>query len=324
MANKITAGIIGAAGYTGGELIRILLQHPKVSIKYCYSRSQHGKPISSVHTDLEGDTSLYFTNEIDTAIDVVFLCLPHKEAKPFLENQSFSPTTKIIDLSNDFRLKEDANGFVYGLPELNKEKIKKATKVANAGCFASSIQLALLPLASNGFLKGDIHISGITGSTGAGVGLSETSHFSWRNNNVSVYKAFTHQHIGEIGESLSQLQPNFNSDIFFIPYRGNFTRGILITAYTEYDGTIEEAKELYKTFYKNEPFTIISEKNIHLKQVVNTNKCLIYLEKHGNKLMIISAIDNLVKGASGHAIQNMNLMFGFDETEGLKLKPVAY
>jgi N-acetyl-gamma-glutamyl-phosphate reductase len=277
-----------------------------------------------VHTDLEGDTSLYFTNEIDTAIDVVFLCLPHKEAKPFLENQSFSPTTKIIDLSNDFRLKEDANGFVYGLPELNKEKIKKATKVANAGCFASSIQLALLPLASNGFLKGDIHISGITGSTGAGVGLSETSHFSWRNNNVSVYKAFTHQHIGEIGESLSQLQPNFNSDIFFIPYRGNFTRGILITAYTEYDGTIEEAKELYKTFYKNEPFTIISEKNIHLKQVVNTNKCLIYLEKHGNKLMIISAIDNLVKGASGHAIQNMNLMFGFDETEGLKLKPVAY
>jgi N-acetyl-gamma-glutamyl-phosphate reductase len=277
-----------------------------------------------VHTDLEGDTYLYFTNEIDTAIDVVFLCLPHKEAKPFLENQSFSPTTKIIDLSNDFRLKEDANGFVYGLPELNKEKIKKATKVANAGCFASSIQLALLPLASNGFLKGDIHISGITGSTGAGVGLSETSHFSWRNNNVSVYKAFTHQHIGEIGESLSQLQPNFNSDIFFIPYRGNFTRGILITAYTEYDGTIEEAKELYKTFYKNEPFTIISEKNIHLKQVVNTNKCLIYLEKHGNKLMIISAIDNLVKGASGHAIQNMNLMFGFDETEGLKLKPVAY
>lgn len=320
----IQAGIIGATGYTGGELIRILLQHPKVNIKFCHSRSQHGKAVSSIHTDLEGDTSLEFTQKIDTDVDVVFLCLPHKEAKPFLEQQQFSVKTKIIDLSNDFRLKSNANGFVYGLPELNKDQIKSATKIANAGCFASAIQLALFPLAKVGAIKGDIHISGITGSTGAGVGLSETSHFSWRNNNVSVYKAFTHQHLGEIEESLSQLQPNFNSNIFFIPYRGNFSRGILITAYVDYSGSLEETNTLYKSFYKDAPFTIISDKNIHLKQVVNTNKCLLYLEKHGNKLMIIAAIDNLVKGASGHAVQNMNLMFGLEETEGLKLKPVAY
>lgn len=320
----IKAGIIGAAGYTGGELIRILLHHKKIELAFCFSRSQHGKKIHEIHSDLIGETELSFTNNLSSTVDVLFLCLPHGEAKHFLAENNFPATTKIIDLSNDYRLKENANGFIYGLPELNKEKIKTANKVANAGCFASAIQLALLPLAKSGALKNDIHISGITGSTGAGVGLSETSHFSWRNNNASVYKAFTHQHLGEIIESIQQLQANFKSTINFIPYRGNFTRGIIITAYTKYNGTLNEAKELFSNFYKDAPFTILSDKNIHLKQVVNTNKCLLYLEKHDEQLMIIAAIDNLVKGASGHAVQNMNLMFGFNETEGLNLKPSAY
>ncbi|HQV78995.1 MAG TPA: N-acetyl-gamma-glutamyl-phosphate reductase [Chitinophagales bacterium] len=324
MDNKIKAGIIGAAGYTGGELMRILLQHPKVEMVCCYSRSQQGKPISDVHSDLVGESDLYFTNEIPKDIDVLFLCLPHGEAKPFLETNSFPSTTKIIDLSNDFRLKKNADKFVYGLPELNKNDIKLAQFVANTGCFATTIQYALLPLAHAQLLKNDIHISGITGSTGAGVGLSETAHFSWRTNNISVYKAFTHQHLGEITESIQQLQPTFNSEINFIPYRGNFSRGILITAYIQFEKTIDDAKQLFSDFYKDAPFVILSNKNIHLKQVVNTNKCLIYIEKIGNKLMIIAATDNLVKGASGQAVQNMNLMFGFDEEEGLKLKPVAY
>ena len=324
MNTKIKAGIIGAAGYTGGELIRILLNHSKVEIDFCFSRSQTEKKIYDVHTDLFGETELVFTNNINTNIDVLFLCLPHGEAKPFLENNNFLPTTKIIDLSNDFRLKENAQNFIYGLPELNKNKIKTAAKIANAGCFASAIQLALLPLANAQLLTEDIHISGITGSTGAGTGLSATSHFSWRNNNISVYKPFTHQHLDEITESLTQLQPNYNSKIHFIPYRGNFSRGILITAYLNFSGNTEAAYKIFSDYYKDEPFTILSTKNIDLKQVVNTNKCLLYLEKHENKLMVIAAIDNLVKGASGQAIQNMNLMFGFDETEGLKLKSIAY
>lgn len=325
MANhKIKAGIIGAAGYTGGELIRILLNHSKVEIDFCYSRSQTGKKIVDVHTDLFGETELVFTNEINTNVDVVFLGLPHGEALPFLANNHFSPTTKIIDLSNDFRLKKDANNFVYGLPELNKNEIKLATKIANPGCFATTIELALLPLAIQNLLQSDIHISAITGSTGAGVSLSETSHFTWRNNNVSAYKTFTHQHLGEIGETVLQLQESFNHEINFIPYRGNFSRGIIATIYTNFNGNLDEAKSIYKNYYTDEKFVFISDKNIDLKQVVNTNKCLIYLEKHNEKLMIISVIDNLIKGASGQAVQNMNLMFGFDEMEGLKLKPIAY
>ncbi|HRG36178.1 MAG TPA: N-acetyl-gamma-glutamyl-phosphate reductase [Chitinophagales bacterium] len=322
--NKIKVGIIGAAGYTGGELIRILLHHPNVNIEYCYSRSQHGKKIYDVHTDLIGDIDLHFTNELSKGIDVAFLCLPHGESKQFIENNNFSPTTKIIDLSNDFRLKKNANNFVYGLPELNKNEIKNAKHLANPGCFATAIQLALLPLAKENLLQNDIHISAVTGSTGAGVSLSETSHFTWRNNNFSVYKPFTHQHLGEIKESLHQLQESFDASIKFIPYRGDFTRGILATIYVEFKDSLDAAKQLFINYYRDEPFVVISNKNIDLKQVVNTNKCLLYLEKHENQLMIISMIDNLVKGASGQAVQNMNLMFALDETTGLKLKSVAY
>jgi N-acetyl-gamma-glutamyl-phosphate reductase len=324
MNTKIKAGIIGAAGYTGGEITRILLNHPKVKIDFCYSRSQHGKLVSDIHTDLLGDTDLIFTKEINPNIDVLFLCLPHGETKPFLKNNDFSPTTKIIDLSNDFRLKKDANDFIYGLPELNKNKIQEAKHIANPGCFATAIQLSLLPLAEKNLLKSDIHISAITGSTGAGISLTETSHFTWRNNNASAYKTFTHQHLGEIGESITQLQNTFNHSIHFIPYRGNFSRGIIATVYTDFSGSLEEAKSIYQNYYKEEKFIFITDKNIDVKQVVNTNKCLLYLEKHDNKLMIISIIDNLIKGASGQAIQNMNLMFGFEENEGLKLKSVAY
>lgn len=316
----IKAGIIGAAGYTGGELIRILLHHPKVNIHFCYSRSQHNKKISDVHTDLLGETDLVFTNEIHTYIDVLFLCLPHGEAKPFLQNNSFSPTVKIIDLSNDYRLKADAEDFVYGLPEVNREEIRKAHKIANPGCFATAIQLALLPLTQNNLLNNEVHISAITGSTGAGVGLSETSHFTWRNNNISVYKSFTHQHLNEICETLQYKKEK----IHFIPYRGDFTRGIIATIYIDYKESIEAVKSIYTSFYNNHPFVFISNSNINLKQVVNTNKCLLYLEKQGEKLMIISIIDNLIKGASGQAVQNMNLLFGFEETTGLKLKAVAY
>lgn len=320
----INVGIVGAAGYTGGELIRILLQHPKVKIKFCYSRSQSGKKIEEVHNDLIDETKLVFTDKLQTNVDLVFLCLPHGKSTSFLQENHFSPTTKIIDLSNDFRLKKNAGKFIYGLPELNKKKIQKAQFIANTGCFASSIQYALLPLAKAKLLKNDIHISGITGSTGAGVGLSETAHFSWRNNNISVYKPFTHQHLGEIQESIKQLQTTFNSSIHFIPYRGNYTRGILITAYVPFSNNLEKAKKIFADFYADAPFVSISEKNIHLKQVVNTNKCLLYLEKFADKLMIISAVDNLVKGASGQAVQNMNLMFGFKEDEGLRLKASAY
>jgi N-acetyl-gamma-glutamyl-phosphate reductase len=244
--HKIKAGIIGAAGYTGGELIRILLHHPKVSIEFCYSRSQYGKLISDIHTDLFGETDLVLPMKFNQTLDVLFLCLPHGETKPFLEKNSFSPTIKIIDLSNDFRLKKDANDFIYGLPELNKIEIKQAKHIANPGCFATAIQLALLPLAKNKLLQNDIHISAITGSTGAGISLTETSHFTWRNNNASAYKTFTHQHLGEIGESITQLQPTYNHSINFIPYRGNFSRGIIATIYTDFPGSLEDAKSIYQ------------------------------------------------------------------------------
>ncbi|HRH56604.1 MAG TPA: N-acetyl-gamma-glutamyl-phosphate reductase [Chitinophagales bacterium] len=324
MNTKIKAGIIGAAGYTGGELIRILLQHPNVEIDFCFSRSQNAEKISAIHTDLLGDTDLIFTNEINTDIDVLFLCLPHGEAKPFLEKYHFSPTVKIIDLSNDFRSKDNADDFIYGLPELNKHKIKEAAKIANPGCFATAIQLSLLPLAQQNLLQSDIHISGITGSTGAGTALSEATHFTWRNNNTSVYKAFTHQHLSEIKESITQLQTTYNQTINFIPYRGNFTRGIITTTYIDFEGNLDVARAIFSRFYVDAKFVFISDKNIDIKQVINTNKCLLYLEKHESKLMIVSVIDNLLKGASGQAVQNMNLIFDFDEDEGLKLKPSAY
>ena len=320
----IQVGIIGGAGYTAGELIRLLLNHPEASINFVYSTSNAGNKVCKVHQDLIGSTDLVFTSEINPDVDVLFLCLGHGNSKAFLEKHQFSAKTKIIDLSNDFRLEADKNfngkTFVYGLPELQRDAIAKSNYIANPGCFATAIQLALLPLADANLITDDVHVNAVTGSTGAGTSLSETTHFTWRDNNFSYYKPFTHQHLGEINQSVKQLQPNFSSEILFMPNRGNFSRGIFATVYTNYEGSLESAKALFNEFYKDAAFTFVSEEALHLKQVVNTNKCLIHLHKHNNKLLITSIIDNLLKGASGQAIQNMNLMFGFTETEGLNLK----
>lgn len=319
----IKAGIIGGSGYTGGELIRILSNHAETEIDFVYSTTRVGKKLSSAHPDLLGLTEKEFIGKINPNVDVVFLCLGHGNSSKFLKGNDFSEGTKIIDLSNDFRLKKDAvfqgKEFVYGLPELNKAEIEKANHIANPGCFATTIQLALLPLAKARLLNKDVHINAVTGSTGAGVSPSATTHFSWRNNNVSWYKPFTHQHLGEINESLKSLQKD-SGELFFLPNRGNFTRGILASAYTKFAGSIEEAIKLYKDFFANASFTYIAEDPINLKQVVNTNQCHIHLHKHEGVLLITSATDNLLKGASGQAVQNMNLMFGFAESEGLKLK----
>ena len=324
----IQIGIIGGAGYTAGELIRILLHHKKVNINFVYSTSNAGNNISSMHQDLMGDTAMKFSSIINDKVDVLFLCLGHGNSKSFLEKHQFSVDTKIIDLSNDFRLVENKNfqnkKFVYGLPELNKDAIKKAKSIANPGCFATAIQLALLPLAKTKLLTNDVHVNAVTGATGAGTSLSSTTHFTWRDNNFSYYKPFTHQHLGEINQSVQQLQNSFTNEVYFMPNRGNFSRGIFSTAYTNFDGTLEEAKKLYQDFYKNAIFTHVSDNDLHLKQVVNTNKCLIHLHKHKNKLLVTSIIDNLVKGASGQAIHNMNLMLGFAEDEGLQLKATYF
>lgn len=320
----IDIGIIGGAGYTAGELIRTLLNHKEVNIDFVFSTSNAGNKISAVHRDLVGSTNLAFTNDVNKEVDAVFLCLGHGKSSVFLDQNQFSDKTKIIDLSRDFRLETERNRngkeFVYGLPELNKKEIEKANHVANPGCFATAIQLALLPLATKNLINNDVHVNAVTGATGAGVSLSATTHFTWRDNNFSYYKPFVHQHLDEIYQSISQLQPDLNSAINFMPNRGNFSRGIFATAYTHYDGSLSDAQDLYQSFYKDAAFTFVDDKELHLKQVVNTNNCLIHLHKHENKLLITSCIDNLLKGASGQAIQNMNLMFGFDETEGLKLK----
>lgn len=321
----IKAGIIGGAGYTAGELIRILLNHPQVELVFVNSTSNAGNKLTDVHGGLLGETDMSFTDQLPyDKIDVLFFCTAHGDTKKFLDANDIPDHLKIIDLSTDYRHKAVGNKFVYGLPELNKEEIKQSFYVANPGCFATAIQLGLLPLAKANKLTSEIHVNAITGSTGAGVKPSATSHFSWRENNISVYKAFEHQHLTEIKQSLNQLQENFNGDINFIPVRGNFTRGIFVSTYLNYEGTIEDAEKLYKDYYKDSPFTIISDKNIDLKQVVNTNKCVLYLEKHGNKLLILSCIDNLVKGASGQAVHNMNLIFGLEETVGLNLKASAF
>lgn len=322
--NKIKVGIVGGAGYTGGELLRILINHPQVEITFVHSNSNAGNLVYTVHTDLFGDTTLRFTNKLSQDIDVLFLCVGHGAARKFLEQNPIADTIKLIDLSQDFRLKENAGEFIYGLPELQRDRIKSAKHIANPGCFATAIQLGLLPLAAKGLLHNDIHINATTGSTGAGQSLSETSHFSWRNNNLSVYKAFQHQHLKEIGESLLQLQEGFNQTINFIPQRGAFARGILAAMYTKCDLTNEEAHALYNDFYQSHPFTHVSPANINLKQVVNTNKALIYAEKQGDQLLVVSIIDNLLKGASGQAVQNMNLLFGLEETAGLRLKGVGF
>lgn len=320
----IKVGIVGAAGYTGGELIRLLINHPNVDLIFAHSKSQAGKAVSSVHRDLFGDTDLEFASEIDNNIDAVFLCMGHGESTKFLTGYSFPESVKIIDLGNDFRLTEDANGFVYGLPELNKDKILSADKIANPGCFATAIQLALLPLAKAGKLDSTVNITAVTGSTGAGQGLSTTSHFSWRANNLSVYKAFSHQHEGEIKESLSQLQGSFNVPFNFVPVRGDFARGIIASVALETPLSKDEATTLFSQYYSDQPFVHLSEENIDLKQVINTNKCLINIEKHGDQLHIVSVIDNLLKGASGQAVQNLNLLFGLPENTGLKLKGIGY
>jgi N-acetyl-gamma-glutamyl-phosphate reductase len=320
----IKAGIIGGAGYTAGELIRVLLNHKQVTIDFVYSTSNAGNKIYKVHQDLIGSTDMEFTSEINATIDVLFLCLGHGNSKVFLEQHTFSESIKIIDLSHDFRLEADTifkgRSFIYGLPELQKEAIQQAQYIANPGCFATAIQLALLPIADANLINTDVHINAVTGATGAGTSLSKTTHFTWRANNFSHYKPFTHQHLGEINQTVNQLQIGFNSEIHFIPNRGNFSRGIFATVYTTFDGTLEDAKILYKTYYNDAAFTFVSDEEIHLKQVVNTNKCIIHLHKHNNKLLVTCIIDNLLKGASGQAIQNMNLMFDFEETEGLNLK----
>ncbi len=323
----IKVGIIGGSGYTGGELIRILLNHSKAEVDFVYSTTRAGKKVSTAHPDLLGLTEMKFTGDVNLNVDVVFLCLGHGNSTKFLNENKFSGNTKIIDLSNDFRLNDDSvydgREFVYGLPELKKSSIINAKHIANPGCFATAIQLALLPLAKAQVLKKQVHVNAVTGSTGAGVSPSGTTHFSWRNNNVSWYKPFTHQHLGEINETLKALQENAG-EIMFLPNRGNFTRGILATAYTHFEGTKEEAKQLYKDFYKDAEFTQVAEEPINLKQVVNTNQCHIHLHKHEDTLLITSAIDNLLKGASGQAVQNMNLMFGYRENEGLQLKAGVY
>lgn len=324
----IKAGIIGGAGYTSGELLRILSNHPNVEIDFVFSTSQAGKPLTNAHPDLIGELDLLFTDTINPEVNVVFLCLGHGKSKAFLEENQFASHTRIIDLSNDFRLQNDkefqSENFVYGLPELNKTEVSTAKYIANPGCFATAIQLALLPLASQNLLQNDVHINAVTGSTGAGVQPTETSHHSWRNSNISHYKAFEHQHLAEIKESVNQLQNNFQSDILFIPNRGEFTRGIFATLYTKTDKKLEELIEIYQNFYKSHPFTFVSSENINLKMAVQTNKCIISLEKKGDYVLVTSVIDNLLKGASGQAIQNMNLMFGLEETTGLKLKPSGF
>lgn len=321
MPNKIRAGIIGGAGYTGGELIRILLNHPDAKIIFVRSKSNAGNPLYAVHQDLLGETEMKFAAEMNSDIDVLFLCVGHGEAKTFLEKNKISHKIKIIDLSQDFRLGEkiDNREFVYGLPELNKEKIGAANNIANPGCFATAIQLSLLPLAKAGLLE-DIYTTGITGSTGAGQGLNATSHFSWRANNIQAYKTLTHQHLAEIGQSFMQLNPSGKTDLSFVPWRGDFTRGIFISSQIRCNLNIAELRSLYKDYYAGHPFVSLSNESIFLKQVVNTNQCFIQLEKVGTKLVIHSIIDNLLKGASGQAVQNMNLMFSLSETTGLKLK----
>ncbi len=320
----IKAGIVGGTGFVAGELIRLLIHHPEVKIEFVYSHSQAGKKVMDVHQDLFTHPELSFTNRISSGADVVFLCLGHGNSRKFLSENTFSETTRIIDLSNDFRLQADAvfegKNFVYGLTEKNQGQIEKAGFIANPGCFATAIQLGLLPLAAENLLRDEVHIHGITGSTGAGNSLTETSHFSWRNNNVSVYKPFTHQHLGEIGETLASFGQKTGA-LNFIPVRGNFTRGILVSLYTSCDKTEDDLVALYQNFYKKAVFTKVSDKPIHLKQVVNTNFALLHVEKHGNKVLVTSVIDNLLKGAAGQAVENMNLMFGLAQDAGLILKP---
>jgi N-acetyl-gamma-glutamyl-phosphate reductase len=326
MSTKINIGIIGGAGYTAGELIRLLIHHPNANIVFVHSSSNAGKPLHAVHNDLIGDTDIIFTDKIVQDVDLIFLCVGYTEARKFLQENNIASSTKIIDLSHDFRVEVHSNigerKFIYGLPELNREEIKAANNIANPGCFATSIQLGLLPLAKEKALN-TIHTTGITGSTGAGQSMQATSHFSWRVNNIQAYKTLSHQHLDEIKQSLQQLQGS-ESTLHFVPWRGDFARGIFVTSYCQSNLSLDEANLLYKEYYASHPFVHMSDVMIDLKQVVNTNKAVIFIEKIDDQLVIHSAIDNLLKGASGQALQNMNLMFGLVETTGLKLKAVKF
>ncbi len=325
----IKAGIIGGAGYTGGELIRILLNHPQVEIAFVHSRSNAGKPLHSVHADLIGETELLFAEAVSQDIDVLFLCLGHGESKKFLSENTINAHIRVIDLANDFRLAANAQigdrNFVYGLPELNRDIIRTAKNIANPGCFATTIQLALLPLAQAGLLQ-EAYVTGITGSTGAGQSLSATSHFSWRTNNIQAYKTLTHQHLGEIVQSLQQLstQQLTEAPVHFVPWRGDFARGIFVSATVDTKESLSSLHQLYQAYYATHPFTVVTDQPVFLKQALNTNKCVIQLEKSGNKLVVHAVIDNLIKGASGQAVQNMNLLFGLEETTGLHLKSIGF
>jgi N-acetyl-gamma-glutamyl-phosphate reductase len=320
---KVKAGIVGGAGYTGGEMIRLLINHSQAELSFVHSTSNAGNPVSKIHADLLGDTDLVFTDTLQQDIDVLFLCVGHGDAKKFLAENTIAENIKVIDLSQDFRLADKSSignrRFIYGLPELNREAIRSAKNIANPGCFATAIQLGLLPLAKAGVL-GDVYTTGITGSTGAGQGLSSTSHFSWRANNIQAYKSLQHQHINEIHQSLQQLQGNDGMYVNFVPWRGDFTRGIYISSVIDCGLPADAIKQLYKEYYQGHAFTHVSDTMIDLKQVVNTNKCLLHIEKQGTKIVVHSAIDNLLKGASGQAVQNMNLVFGLDEKAGLQLK----
>lgn len=316
-------GIIGGAGYTAGELIRLLINHPQAEIVFVNSESNAGNRLSDVHGGLIGDTDLRFTDTYNLRdIDVVFLCQGHGQSTAFWQNNELPPTLKVIDLAQDFR--NETNGYVYGLPEVNRHRIAAADKIANPGCFATAIQLAVLPLAAAGLLNNDIHVTAVTGSTGAGVKPSATTHFSWRSDNLSIYKPFGHQHLAEIRQTITQLQPDFKSDINFVPMRGDFARGIFASVYTDCKLSQEDVDKLYNDFYADAPFTHVAERAVDLKQVINTNKALVKPEKHGSKLLIASAIDNLLKGASGQAVENMNIVFGLDSATGLRLKPSAF
>ncbi len=324
MANSIKVGIIGGAGYTAGELTRILLHHPSAELTYSQSESNASNLISSVHQDLIGETDMPFSAGFEQEVDVVFLCKGHGQSRTFLTENNLPGNPKIIDLSHDYRLSDTSDGFVYGLPELNHDAIVSADKVANPGCFATCIQLGLLPVFAANAVEGDVSISGITGSTGAGQSLSRTSHFSWRNNNMSVYKALKHQHLLEIGESITQLSPGFRNELLFIPYRGNFPRGIITTSHFRTLKSNQELFDLYTDYYDNAKFTHVIDHNPDLKMVVNTNKAVVFPEVIDGTAVVVSVIDNLLKGASGQAIQNMNIMFGLDQNQGLNLKTIAY
>ncbi|MDR1500786.1 MAG: N-acetyl-gamma-glutamyl-phosphate reductase [Tannerellaceae bacterium] len=321
----IRIGIIGGAGYTAGELIRLLINHPDAEIVFVHSNSHKGDKVTDVHADLFGETDMVFTGELPlAAIDLLFFCTAHGDTKKFIDLHPLPEGLKVIDLSADYRIESEGNDFVYGLPELNRRSICHSRHVANPGCFATCIQLAVLPLAKHLMINSDLHVNAITGSTGAGVKPGETTHFSRRSGNISVYKPFTHQHLAEVRQSLTRLQQSFNRAINFIPVRGDFTRGIFTTSYLDTKIEAGEIRRIYEEYYDDHSFTFVTGRSPDMKQVVNTNKCLIHIEKYGNKLLITSVIDNLLKGASGQAVHNMNLLFGLEETVGLHLKPSGF